>query len=97
MKLCSLDASSCPAPRQIPSRRNLLPIVRAGEWVKSTHRTRTIGMCSFDVRTKFNSPTRWNLLLVRPSEDKLKNASDAAEQEKLLIYVAGQLRKERFL
>ena len=61
MKLCSLDASSCPAPRQILSRRNLLPIVRAGEWVKSTHRTRTIGMCSFDVRTKFNSPPPYGI------------------------------------
>ena len=41
MDLCSLDAPSCPAPRQILSRRNLLPIVRAGEWVKGvTERAR---------------------------------------------------------
>ena len=50
-----------PRSREIPSRRNLLPIVTAGEWVKSTHRTRTIGMCSFDVRTKFNSPPPYGI------------------------------------
>jgi hypothetical protein len=58
MKLCSLDASSCPAPRQIPSRRNLLPIVR-NVLVRRAHEIQF-------------APTLWNPLLVRPSEVEIK-------------------------